>query len=259
MKTELDFAIELAYDAGKIMLEYFKIGVEHVAKHDQSPVTEADIKINNLVIERIRKKYPEHGVLGEEASWNLPAKFTWVCDPIDGTRPFVYGLPYSVFSLALVQDGVSVLAIVYDPYSKRLYRAEKDKGAFMNDQKIHVNDEGHLANAIVGVGKHLPFEKISYDRLFEQIIQKIHRTITLQCVVQEAMLIATGQVEGNIFISNTAHDIAAVKLIVEEAAGKVTDLYGNEQRYDQPIRGALISNGHIHDDLVGIIRKSTAE
>lgn len=258
MKTELEFAIELAHEAGEIMLEYFKIGVAHIPKHDKSPVTEADIKINDLVIEKVKQNFPDHAVLGEEASWNLPAKYTWVCDPIDGTRPFVYGLPYSVFSLALVEDGQPIIAIAYDPYSKRLYHAEKGKGAFMNEQKISVNNKSDLAGAIVGAGKHLPFENLNYTKLFEQIIDKIHRTITLQCVVQEAMLIATGQVEGNIFISDTAHDIAAVKLLVEEAGGKVTDLYGNEQRYDQPIRGAIISNGHIHDELLAIIKASAS-
>jgi len=256
MSKELDFAIDLAHQAGDIMLEYFKVGVEHIAKHDKSPVTEADIKINDLVIERVKSEFPDHAVLGEEASWNLPSKMTWVCDPIDGTRPFVYGLPYSVFSLALVEDGVPVIAVVYDPYSKRLYRAEKGKGAFLNDEPIGVNSKSDLEHTVVGAGKHLPFENLDHSKLFDQLINKVHRTITLQCVVQEAMLIATGQVEGNIFISDTAHDIAAVKLLIEEAGGKVTDLYGNEQRYDQPIRGALISNGHIHDDLVRIVRNS---
>jgi len=257
MKTELDFATSLAHQAGEIMLDYFKIGVEHIAKHDKSPVTEADIKINNLVIEKVKQKFPDHGVLGEEASWNLPSKMTWVCDPIDGTRPFLYGLPYSVFSLALVKDGVPVLAVVYDPYSKRLYRAETGEGAYMNDQKLSVNNKTDLEHSIVGAGKHSSFENLDCAKLFKEIIAKIHRTITLQCVVQEAMLIATGQIEGNIFVSDTAHDIAAIKLIVEEAGGKVTDLYGNEQRYDQPIRGALISNGYIHDELMQIVDSST--
>ena len=129
----------------------------------------------------------------------------------------------------------------------------------MNDQRLSVNDQSALENSVVGAGKHSSFENIDCTKLFKEIIAKIHRTITLQCVAQEAMLIATGQVEGNIFVSDTAHDIAAVKLIVEEAGGRVTDLYGNEQRYDQPIRGALISNGHIHDGLIDIVSRSLAD
>jgi fructose-1,6-bisphosphatase/inositol monophosphatase family enzyme len=78
------------------------------------------------------------------------------------------------------------------------------------------------------------------------------RAYSVCCATYEAALVARGKTAGIIFPGNSPWDIAAVKIIVEEAGGKVTDLTGNEQRYDQPIHGAVVSNGVIHDRLVAL-------
>ena len=78
-------------------------------------------------------------------------------------------------------------------------------------------------------------------------------------MVYQCCLVARGKLEGRIFPGEGAHDIAAVKLIVEEAGGRVTDIEGNEQRYDRPIRGAIISNGVVHDDLLAAVREHAVD
>lgn len=141
----LEFATQLAHQAGNIMLKYFQIGVPKEDKKDGSPVTIADRLVNELVIEQVQKVYPRDGVLAEEASdMKNDAEYLWVCDPIDGTIAYMFGVPVSKFSLALVKDGKPVVGVIYDPYMKRLYHAVKGEGAFLNKSPIRVNKAATL-------------------------------------------------------------------------------------------------------------------
>lgn len=88
MKNYSKFAMELAEHAGSIMLKYFNTGLKKEWKADNTPVTQADIDVNKLVIESILKEYPSHGIFGEEESFMQESDYIWVCDPIDGTWPF---------------------------------------------------------------------------------------------------------------------------------------------------------------------------
>src|SRR6185437_220297 len=98
MEEYLDFAKSLAQEAGQIMLEYFKPDVQHHLKEDKTIVTIADEKINRLVINKVEKVFPDHSVLGEEASNTKTHEYAWICDPIDGTNPYSKGIPVSTFS-----------------------------------------------------------------------------------------------------------------------------------------------------------------
>ncbi|HEY4964296.1 MAG TPA: inositol monophosphatase [Candidatus Saccharimonadales bacterium] len=259
MDEYLQFAKRLALEAGEIMLDYFTIGAAREIKPDNSPVTEADMKINQLVIDKVIAAYPNHGVRGEEISFEQEGKeYVWVCDPIDGTMPFVLGIPTNVFSLALVQNGVPIVAVVYDPYLKRLFSSSKGSGAFCNEEQIYVNKENDLSKILIGTSG--PQGKcLKVLEFHDEIIRKVQRHYQYQCVVYEAMMVALGQFGATIFSGDSAHDIAAVKLIVEEAGGKVTDLLGDEQRYDQEIYGAIVSNGKVHPDLIKITKNHLTE
>lgn len=251
----LEVAKSLALQAGDIMLEHFQLGVTTRTKDNQTPVTIADESINQLVIDELEKNYPEHSVLGEEQS-NLKdgAEYTWICDPIDGTGAYSFGLAANVFSLILTKDGQPVLGVVYDPYLKRLFHAIKGQGAFANDQPLHVNDL-NLAEGHVGVSNQTSVEvdSIKLHMLIEQID---HRNLAIGSSVYEAMMVAAGQFVACTYVGKHAHDVVAAKLFVEEAGGKVTDLYGNEQRYDRPVKGILASNGVVHEELLAIIAKT---
>src|SRR5262249_33077928 len=136
-----DFAIDLAHQADAIAKRYFHTAFEVTRKADNSPVTIADTSINDLVIDSVRAAYPDHRVIGEEAS--LPkdgAEYSWICDPIDGTIPFSTGVPTFAFSLALVRDGIPILGVISAPIQDQLFVAEVDQGATLNGEKIHVDD-----------------------------------------------------------------------------------------------------------------------
>jgi myo-inositol-1(or 4)-monophosphatase len=253
MDEQLDFAKDLAYEAGKIMLQYFKVGADRELKEDNSPVTIADTTINDMVINAVAEKYPEHSVLGEEASdIKEGSKYTWVCDPIDGTVPYTFGMPTNMFALALTEDGVPVLGVMYDPYMERLFSAQKGGGAFMNDTPIRVSQETGIEGKRIGMSG-LPKSLVNTVDFFASAAEHKIRNLYVVSTVYEGSLVASGQIVGSVFPGTTAHDIAAIKIVIEEAGGKVTDLHGNEQKYDRPIKGAITSNGKVHDQLVELL------
>ena len=244
------FAVSLAKEAGEIMKKYFGLDTKTEWKADNSPLTEADTLINTMVIEKVKERFPDHSILGEEGSFKVEGStFTWVCDPIDGTLPFSVGMPICTFSLALVDDGEVILGVIYDPFCDRLFTAEKGQGAFLNDKPIKVSSKDTLVQAhINNDSKELAEATLELRDLKAKITR-------LYCVTYPGVLVACGKFEAVMFGGPTTWDIAAQKIIVEEAGGKVTDQDGNEQRYDQPINGALVSNGLLHETLLEMIKK----
>ena len=254
MGEYLEFAKDIAYQAGKIMLRYFNQDSGVSYKGDKTIVTLADTEINSYLIEKVKEKYPDHAVDGEEEQ-SGKSNFVWVCDPIDGTAMYARHVPVAVFSLALVIDGVSKVGVVYDPFTGSLYTAIKGKGAYKNGEKISVNN--YTLDDIRTVCHCDMWSKDRYNvcKVFEQLRKKT-RLNDIGSITRASSLVATGDYSLAIFIG-TKHkhcDVAAVKVIVEEAGGKVTDLFGNEQRYDKSIKGAVISNGVVHDEVLKVIR-----
>ncbi len=245
--TYKNFAINLAKKAGKIMRTDFSLAMERKWKKDGSPVTETDLKINKLVIAQVKKNFPGHGVLGEEESYHSGGReYLWVCDPVDGTVPFSHGIPTFVFSLALVKNGKPLLGVIYDAVLDHLYFAEVGKGAFMNGRKIKVNKSGLKNSVAFWDHKTASHAALKYPEVF---------WLNLYSICYEAITVAAGHTVAAYYDYSFAHDIAAIKVIVEEAGGKVTDKFGKEQRYDGKINGALISNGAVHKDLLKMIKK----
>ena len=111
----LETAVSLARQAGEMARANFTLGMAREWKEDSTPVTVTDLAINHLVIAEIGRRFPTHGVLGEEVSSLAPDhEWVWVCDPIDGTIPFSHGIPVTAFSLALTYQGETLLGVVYD-------------------------------------------------------------------------------------------------------------------------------------------------
>lgn len=246
----LNFAKTFALEAGTVMRDYYvssEKGIE--TKADRTPVTIADKQINSLLIDRVAKAYPDYGVLGEEAS-TITSKHSdvWVCDPIDGTAAFILGLPTAMFSLAFVHEGVPLIGVAYDPFLERLFTAVKDQGAFCND--IAIRAQPHELEGAIIAGLSTASGLLRDQAFYQDLIDQGATIPMFPGNVYKCTLLAEGRLHGRVFGGSGAHDIAAIKVLVEEAGGKVTDLEGNEQRYDRAIRGAIISNGTIHQDLV---------
>ncbi len=251
-----DFAVDLAQKAGQIIRTNFTLGMKKEWKENNTPLTETDTAINRMVIEAIEKAYPDHGVLGEEESLERTnTEYLWICDPVDGTIPFSYGLPVSTFSLALVKDGTPILAAVLDPYMDRLFVAEKGQGATLNGKPIMVSSTSSLNQTGLGIEgsakTHPGVEQLPY--LLKQQGAKIFR---LNSYIYSGVLVAAGELVGAVYAGKNPWDAVTIQLIVEEAGGKATDLQGKSQRYDGDINGIVATNGHIHDELLDHLAQS---
>lgn len=254
MKQYLDFAKDIAKNAGEIMLKYFNEDNGASYKFDQTIVTKADTEINHYLIKRVKEVFPNHSVDGEEEQFG-ESKYVWVCDPVDGTAMYARHLPVAVFSLALVIDGESTVGVVYDPFTDNMYTAIKGEGAFRNGVKINVNDI--QLHDMKSVSNFDMWPEADYN-LFDSLKELGKKTyfVGVGSVIRACMCVANGDFNLAIF-PGTKHkncDIAAAKVIVEEAGGKVTDLFGNEQRYDEDINGAVISNGIVHQEVIDTLK-----
>lgn len=254
MKNYISFATELAYKAGEIMRQNLSLGMEKTLKADNSPLTVSDTAINKMVIEAVTKEFPTHSIMGEEESYKKESEYIWLCDPIDGTIPFSSGIPISTFSLALVRNGVPILGIIYDPFMDRLFVGEKGKGAFINNKKIAVSQDTIIKSQTLYLGW---WKYSMYDLLLvrRELNNKGCKIMDFCSFAYAGALVAVGEFSAVIFGDRFPWDGAAVKVIVEEAGGKCTDLAGNEQRYDREINGFIVSNGNIHDELLALVKK----
>lgn len=251
----LHFAKEMAFLAGKIMRKYFLNNCGANYKFDQTIVTKADTEINSLLIREVKMRFPDHCVDGEEEQFGK-SNYVWVCDPVDGTAMYARHIPVAVFSLALVIDGVPVLGVVYDVFTDNLYSAIKGQGAYRNDVKISVNN--FQLNDMHSIAHMDIWPAAEYDicDVIKELVKKTY-FVSIGSVTRASMCVANGDFNLAIF-PGTKHkncDIAAAKVIVEEAGGKVTDLFGDEQRYDCNINGALISNSIVHNEVLDVIKK----
>jgi fructose-1,6-bisphosphatase/inositol monophosphatase family enzyme len=254
MEEYLNFAKSIAQESAEIALKYFGFELENTWKEDTTPLTKADTEINDLVLNRINTKYPEDSIYSEEGSdIKTGSKYIWVCDPIDGTMAFSVGLPMFVFSLALVEQssGQPILGLVNDPMMKNMYWAYQGSGAYRNGKKIEVskvNSFSKTTYSLTGAsGKDVGFSNLPFHKLMGE---KKSRVMKFPSFVYGAIQVANGKFIGGAFYGKHGYDVAALKIITEEAGGRVTDLNGEERRYDQDGIGCVVSNGILHNEIL---------
>src|ERR1041384_2159746 len=152
----LNFAIDIAREAGNLLVQ--RLGSAKVAtKGDINLVTEADIAAENLIIERIRSYYPQHGILAEESGEAVlvggkRSEWKWIIDPLDGTTNYAHGYPCFCVSIGLEHNGVLEIGVVYDPVRDEMFAAERGSGATLNDRRIRVSSVEELKDAMVCTG-----------------------------------------------------------------------------------------------------------
>jgi len=256
---ELEFAKRLALAAGEIARQWFgKTDELAIKADDNSPVTEADTRINDMVIDEVRKAYPNIGVLGEEASLEGESEdgLLWVLDPIDGTIPFTLHMPISTFCLALVKDGEPVLGVVYDFMNGNLYSAVKGLGAHLNGNPLGVANKPKM--------KFVEFERWpaapnDVSSLYAALKREGYQSPNYASFGYMCMMVALGKIAGGVYAGDKPWDVAAAKVILEELRMRVTDLAGKEQPYDRAIRGAIVAYPETHAMLVGASTREDSE
>lgn len=229
-------------------------------KSDNTPVTSIDLAVNKLVIEAISANYPDDKVYGEEESSEGEARSgcTWVLDPIDGTQALGKLDTYTICLARLDADGQPLFSTVLNPSRNELFAAEKGEPSTINGESLKVSSRAELKSSYIHFGSRIHFEELAtngviYDRLEIGKGAKIFNTRSLAFGCLE---VAKGQMDAAIIGVTTPFEAASVKIIVEGAGGKVTDIYGNDSgRLDGEIRGLIVSNGLIHDALLAEFKK----
>lgn len=196
------------------------------------PFTIADVRAEQTVKSILSEAYPDYGFLGEEGGLVQGAdpSNTWICDPLDGTANFLIGLPIWAVNIGLQRDGEIVAGVTYVPMQGELFRAEKGRGAYLNDIPISISKRQGLEQAILSVG--VPFmgkpRQEQFHAEMQRLTPKVGGVRRLGAGAVDMAYVACGRFDAYWEQSVSAWDMAAGAVIVREAGGVVTDTLGRE-------------------------------
>ncbi|HKF20471.1 MAG TPA: inositol monophosphatase family protein [Candidatus Angelobacter sp.] len=240
---------QLARDAGSLLLSCFgKVSIEY--KGDVDLVTQADRSSEELIVESIRRQWPEHDLLGEEGSRReTGSDFRWYIDPLDGTTNFAHGYPVFCVSLALESKGERIAGVIYDPCRDEMFAAAKGKGATLNGRAIHVSKTARLAESLIATG--FPSHKRHKNpniNFYHQLTLRSHGVRRAGSAALDLCYVACGRFDAFWEFNLNPWDTAAGVLMVGEAGGNVTNFSGGAFAIDS--REVLASNVLVHDEML---------
>ena len=253
LKADLALAVEAAREAGALSLDWLKKGAKTWDKSPGNPVTEADIAVNNLIAERLRKARPGYGWLSEETKDNPSDRAqarTWVVDPIDGTRAFMRGEPYFCISIARLEGSQPVVAALFNPMTNEMLAATKGGGATLNGEAIRAMPTCGLEGCGMIIRPEIQ------ERLRKNPHWPVTRILTPMpnSIAYRLALVAAGRWDAAIGLQATNDwDIAAAVLIVEEAGGVATNGEGAAFAFNQAVTrhpGVVAAGAGLHPLLM---------
>jgi len=258
---ELDVAIEAVYEAGNSILKIYEGKYETFTKSDDSPITEADLKSNEIIKAILSKT--NHKILSEEDKDDqkrLSEEIIWIVDPLDGTSDFIDKTGEFTVMIALIKNKKPVIGVIGWPTEKTIFAAQKGGGAFRFSkgkwEEISVTKVSELSKCkAVGSRHHLSEkEKMFIKKLGIKNFTSIGSSLKVG-------KISSGEAEAYITTTNKMKewDSAASYCLISEAGGKMTDMLGNDITYNNKIvnhqNGILVTNGLIHDKIVKEFKK----
>ena len=255
MNSHLEAAVAAAREAGKIALGHFRTGLAVETKADRSPVTEADRACERRIVELLRERFPDYGFCGEELGEEAGrASRRWIIDPIDGTKSFVRGIPFFATLIGLEEDGEVVAGVVHAPATGELLYAAKGEGAFdESGRRLRVSAVDSLRESMVSFGGLKIFRRAGYWPALERIVEQTARQRGYGDYLGSAAVIR-GWSEAMVELEVKAWDLAPLKILVEEAGGRLTDVSGRATIYGG---SAVVTNGRIHEAVLQILRESS--
>ncbi len=258
---ELDVAIEAAYEAGNSILEIYEGKYETFTKSDDSPITEADLKSNEIIKAILSKT--NHKILSEEDKDDqkrLSEEIIWIVDPLDGTSDFIDKTGEFTVMIALIKNKKPIIGVIGWPTEKTIFAAQKGCGAFRFSkgkwEEISVTKVSELSKCKAVGSRHHLSEK---EKMFIKKLG-IKDFISIGSSLKVGK-ISSGEAEAYITTTNKMKewDSAASYCLISEAGGKMTDMSGNDITYNNKIvnhqNGILVTNGLIHDKIVKEFKK----
>lgn len=243
-------ALEASKKAETVIMRYFGRDVQMRQKSDLTPVTQADIEAEQVIIASIRRHFPKHGFLGEETGEShINSEFVWVIDPIDGTKNFIRGIPLFSTQIALLKDGIPVLGVSRLPAMQELIHGEVGYGSYMNGRRIQVSSVDDVSSAFISLGGLNHFIATGQIKNILKVAQSAGRVRSLGDAYAYHLL-ATGRCEAVMEARIRIWDVAALSVIVAEAGGVCTDLQGRKIGLDTT--SVICSNGKLHSQLLDL-------
>lgn len=251
----LDKVIQIAKEAGEVAREGFRKNMIVETKGSLTNlVTEYDKKSEEIIINFIRKEFPTHSILAEESgTQEKSSEYIWVIDPIDGTTNYAHGLPIFSVSIGVQKNNELIYGVVYDVMRDTVYSSEKGSGAYCNGRKLNVSANDDLRKSVLVTG--FPYNvHENPDYAFERFTAflKIARAIRrLGSAALDMCYVAEGVFDGFWEVSLNPWDMAAGKLLIEEAGGLVTNFAG--EPINIYLKQILATNKKVHQSMMKIL------
>jgi len=251
LSTLLDFAVDAAWQAGKITLAYYQTDISVAHKTDDSPITIADRQSEELLRRLIQRQFPDHALLGEEfGSVEGKAPYRWILDPIDGTRAFVHGIPLYAVLIGLEIGGQPDLGVAYFPALDEMVWAAKGLGCYWNGRRTHVSTQSRWDKSLLLATDTEEFAPNGKHEAYRQMVAMSaeHRTWGN---AYGHIMVATGRAEVMLDPAMESWDCAPLLPIVQEAGGTFTDWNGVATIHGG---NAISTNGRLYQDVMRIAR-----
>ncbi len=245
----LDFALHVARKAGDFISGHLGTDLDVLHKGRIDLVTNVDRESQRIITDAIKDKFPEHSIVSEESFVRRrEGEFTWYIDPLDGTTNFVHALPEFCVSIALYLRDEPRLGVCYKPVTGNAFYAERGKGAFMDDTRIHVSETAKLVDALVATGFPYDTSKLGHIlKRFSRVISRVQGVRRLGSAALDLCYVACGIFDGFWEQGLRPWDMASGALIVQEAGGRISLFDG--AGFDLFKAEILATNNKLHDAL----------
>jgi len=246
------FCKELSIASGNVIRNYWRKEITIENKIDESPVTIADKKSEELMRKMIMKEFPEHGILGEEfGEYKTDAEFKWILDPIDGTKSFICGTVTFGTLIALTKNNQPILGVINQPILNEFLIGDNET-AFLNDSKVKVRECSKIEEATLLTTDYLHIEKYQNKRGFDELMKQV-KFFRMWGDCYGYYLVATGFADIMIDPIMNPWDSLAVVPIINGAGGKITDYRGGDAVVGKSI---VATSGNIHENVIRILNQS---
>jgi len=251
LQSYLEFALDAAWQAGRITLGHFQTGIRPERKADESPVTIADKQAEQKLRELIGRYWPDHGIIGEEFGQQQgKTNLTWTVDPIDGTKSFVQGVPLYAVLIALTDGTRPLVGVAHFPALNETVYATQGGGCYWNGRHAHVSSVDNMREAVLLASDIKRPDKEGKDGAWDRLIQATYFQRTWGDAYGYA-LVATGRAEVMVDPWMAIWDCGPLQVIMEEAGGTFTDWQGNPTIYAGE---SIATNGVLFDEVMSLVR-----
>jgi myo-inositol-1(or 4)-monophosphatase len=247
MSNFVETAARIAREAAAIVeqLRREKIGFE--LKGDADLVTRADRESELHITSELKAAFPDHAIVAEEGNnTHSDSGYRWYVDPVDGTTNFAHGYPVYNVTLALEKDNQIIAGVVFDPTRNEMFQAEKSAGAYLNGERLNVSGAARMEDALYATG--FPSRKRHQNvniHFYYQLALISHGVRRSGSAAIDLAYVACGRLDGFWEFGLNPWDMAAGRLLVEEAGGTVTDMHGAPHHLITS-QHLLVTNSHIH-------------